>query len=428
MAGSSRLPGFYKRPLPQRLDLLAEQLDLSSDEIAVLNGTAGLTPRIADKLVENAVGIYGLPLAIAANFIVNGHEVLVPMVIEEPSVVAAASNMARLARQTGGFTAESTEPKMIGQVQVMDLDDLNAAAQAINDAADDLLTLVREQNPRIVARGGGPRAIETHLFPHSPAGPMLVIHLIMDTRDAMGANMINGACEALAAPIEALTGGRVNLRILSNLSDQRMTRAEVRVPVNAFTRDDMPGALVAERIIEAWAFAVIDPYRAATHNKGVMNGIDPVVLATGNDWRAVEAGAHAYAARNGHYTSLTTWKIEGDMLHGTIEVPLALGIVGGTTRAHPVAGLALKILGVETAADLANITASVGLAQNLGALRALAAEGIQQGHMALHARQIALAAGATDAQIEQVVARMLETRQITLTFAQDYLANFKQAL
>jgi hydroxymethylglutaryl-CoA reductase len=426
MSHSSRLPGFFRRTVNERAAVVAGWADLTPDELAILSGEAGLTPGLADKFIENVVGVYGLPLGIATNFLINGRDVLVPMAIEEPSVVAAASYMARLARAGGGFRTSSTSPEMIGQIQVLDLQDLRAAREAILAHQEELIEIAACCDRMVVSLGGGPRGLDVRLLEDTPAGPMLIVHLIFDCRDAMGANMVNTACEQLAAPIERITGGRVGLCILSNLADRRLARAECTIPAGELASEDYPGEQVVSRIVEAWAFAAADPYRAATHNKGIMNGIDPIVIATGNDWRAVEAGAHAYAARNGRYTSLTTWgtDAEGDLV-GSLEMPLAVGIVGGATRAHPAARIALKILDVRSASELGEVMVSVGLAQNLGALRALATEGIQKGHMALHARQIAIAAGASGAQIDQIVQRMLEQSQINLAFAQSVLSDLQ---
>jgi hydroxymethylglutaryl-CoA reductase len=319
---------------------------------------------------------------------VNDRDVLVPMVIEEPSVVAAASHAARLAREAGGFRAEADEAVMIGQVQVVDVPDIEQARQAVLEAKADLVAAGNRPDSTLVRLGGGIRGVEARVLPETRLGAMLIVHLLVDVRDAMGANAVNTACEAIAPAVERLTGGRAVLRILSNLADRRLARASCRVPLAALRHDRLDGADVARGIMEAQAFAEADAYRAATHNKGILNGVDAVALATGNDWRSVEAGAHAYAAREGRYRPLTDWWLDarGDLV-GQIELPLALGIVGGTTRAHPLAQVALKLLGVSSARELAAVVAAVGLAQNLGALRALAAEGIQQGHMKLHARK-----------------------------------------
>jgi hydroxymethylglutaryl-CoA reductase len=393
-SSSSRLAGFYDQPLEQRIEQVAQWAALTQDETAILRGALGLDLARADRMVENVAGLYGLPLGIATNFIVNGRDVLVPMVIEEPSVVAGASFAAKLARAGGGFQATTTAPEMIGQLQVLDVADPWSARFDLLAARDELLALASATDPLIVNAGGGARDLEVRVLEHTPVGPMLVVHLIFDCRDAMGANAVNTACEALAPRVEQIAGGRVVLRILSNLADRRLARARCTVPLEALAWADFPGERVAQGVVEAWAFAAADPYRAATHNKGIMNGVDAVVVATGNDWRAVEAGAHAYAARAGRYTSLSTWARDAaGSLVGTLEMPLAVGIVGGATRAHPTARVALKILGVQRAHELAEIVAAVGLAQNLAALRALATEGIQRGHMRLHARKVAVEAG-----------------------------------
>ncbi|MFQ3567573.1 MAG: hydroxymethylglutaryl-CoA reductase, degradative [Aggregatilineales bacterium] len=410
---TSRIPGFYKRSLAERAALVAQWAGLSQEESAALLGVKGLTPLIADQMIENAVGVYGLPLGIATNFLINERDVLIPMVIEEPSVVAAVSNAARLFRAGGGFRASSDEPIMIGQIQVLDLADLYVAAGAVMAKRDALLAAADAVGGSIVERGGGARDLQVRPLPTTSAGPMLIVHLLYDTRDAMGANAINTALEHIAPQIEAITGGRVNLRILTNLSDQRKARAEGMIPAAELTTDETSGEQVARAIVEAGAFAEADPYRAATHNKGIMNGIDAVVIATGNDWRAVEAGAHAYAAREGRYSSLTRWWQDDDgNLRGMIELPLAVGTVGGATRVHPTAQVALKILNIESARQLAEICASVGLAQNLAALRAMVTEGIQHGHMRMHARQIALAAGAAPELAGRVVEQMIRENNI----------------
>ena len=412
---TSRIPGFYKRSLPERAAVVAQWAHLTPQEQTMLLGINSLNAQQADHMIENAIGVYALPLGIATNFLVNNEDYLVPMVIEEPSVLAAVSNAARLFRAGGGFTTSSDDPIMIGQIQIMDVDDLYVAAGAIMAQRSRLLAAADEVGGSIVRRGGGARDLQVRPFPQTPIGPMLVVQLLYDCRDAMGANAINTAVEHIAPLIEEITGGRVNLRILSNLSDQRKARAQGMIPADELATDTLDGVTVARSIVEAGAFAAVDPYRATTHNKGVMNGIDAVVIATGNDWRAIEAGAHAYAARSGIYTSLTQWwQDDAGNLHGAIELPLALGIVGGATRVHPTAQIALKILGVETAQQLAEIVAAVGLAQNLEAIKALATEGIQRGHMSLHAKQIAIAAGASGALIERIVQTMIEEGNIRL--------------
>ena len=419
---TSRLPGFYNLPLEERQSKVRQISQLTEKDLAELVGVNGLTPQLADHMIENVIGVFSLPIGIALNFVVNSREVLIPMAIEEPSVVAGASFMARLVRTGGGFLASSDPPEMIGQIQLLDLPDLDAAREAILTHKQELLEAAACCDKVVVELGGGPRDIEVRLLEKTPAGPMLIVHLIYDCRDAMGANMVNTACEEIAAPLERITGGRAGLRILSNLADRRLARAECTIPADVLAFDEYPGERVVDGIVEAWAFAAADPYRAATHNKGIMNGIDPVVIATGNDWRAVEAGAHAYAARSGRYTSLSRWRRdEAGNLVGSLEMPMAVGIVGGATRVHPAAQVALKVLGVESARELVEIIVSVGLAQNLGALRALATEGIQKGHMALHARQIAIAAGAVGEQIDQIAERMLEANEITLAHAESLL-------
>jgi len=420
---SSRLSGFYNRSLEERIEQISQRAKLTEDETETLRGTMGLDLARADQMIENVVGLYSLPLGIAANFVVNGRDVLVPLVVEEPSVVAGASFAAKLARASRGFRATTTMPEMIGQLQVLDVTDPWSARFDLLAARDDLLALANESDPLIVKLGGGARDLEVRVLEHTPAGPMLVAHLIFDCRDAMGANAVNTACESLAPHIEQIAGGRVLLRILSNLADRRLARARCTVPVDALASGDFSGEQVAQGIVEAYAFAAADPYRAATHNKGIMNGVDPVVIATGNDWRAVEAGAHAYAARSGRYVSLSTWARDGEgNLVGTLEMPLAVGIVGGATRVHPTAQVALKIMGIQTARELAEIIISVGLAQNLAALRALATEGIQRGHMRLHARQVAIAAGATGDEVVQVVERMIAEGHIRPDRAEVILA------
>jgi len=329
---------FYELPISTRLELIAAEAGISSDELIALDGAHGLTPEQADHMIENAVGVYGLPLGIARNFLINGRKVLVPMAIEEPSVVAAVSFMAKLAAAGGGFITEATAPEMIGQLQLLDISDLAAASSALQSQREELLATAGSVDPVLSRFGGGPRDIEIREIEDSPIGPFLVLHLIYDVRDAMGANAINTALEQLAPRVAEISGGRAHLRILSNLADRRLARARCTIPLDTLGFNSYTPETVRDGIIEAWAFAAADPYRAATHNKGIMNGVDAVVLATGNDWRAVEAGAHAYAARSGRYTSLSTWsKDETGNLIGSLEMPMAVGIIGGATRSHPVA-------------------------------------------------------------------------------------------
>ena len=404
---------FYQLTIAERLARLKADGSLSDDDIQALSGSPGLTTEQADHMIENVVGTFALPLGIAQHFLVNGREVLVPMVVEEPSVVAAASFMARLARSGGGFTASATDPEMTGQIQILDIDDIDRAVRDLEKAKDELLEKAAQADPLLVKLGGGPRDIILRKIEESPIGAFLVVQLVMDVRDAMGANAVNTALERLTPLVESISGGRVLLRILTNLADRRLARSQCAIPVETLEFGEYSGEMVRDRIIEAWAFAEADPYRAATHNKGIMNGVDAVVLATGNDWRAVEAGAHAYAARTGRYTSLSTWSLgEKGELVGELEMPMAVGIVGGATRVHPTASAALKLMGVQSAAELAEIIVSVGLAQNLGALRALATEGIQRGHMSLHARQVAVAAGAPKEWINPIVEQMVKEGNI----------------
>lgn len=423
----SRILGFYDLKLEDRLQELAGHGELTGADIAALSGQAGLTTEQADHMVENVVGIYALPLGIALNFIVNGKEVLVPMAIEEPSVVAGASFMAKLARANGGFHAQADPPEMIGQIQLLCIPDLNAARKAIIEQKASLLAGIAELDPVLARLGGGPRDLEVRVIYNSPIGQFLVVHLIYDVRDAMGANAVNTAVEKLAPQLEDISGGKAHLRILSNLADHRLARASCTIPLSELAFDSFPAEEVRDGIISAWAFAAADPYRAATHNKGIMNGVDPIVIATGNDWRAIEAGAHAYAARSGHYTSLSTWEedTQGN-LAGSLEMPMAVGIVGGATQVHPAARTALKLMGVKTAGELAEIIVSVGLAQNLAALRALATEGIQRGHMGLHARQVAIAAGAQGELIEQLAAQMVSEKTVRIDRAREILAEWNQ--
>ena len=413
---------FYERTLEERLMLLAETAGLTREETAALSGEGGLQPEQADHMVENVAGVFALPLGIAQNFVVNGRAVMVPMAVEEPSVVAGASFMAKLAAAGGGFQAHTSAPEMIGQMQVLNLDDPASARLKLLEQRAALLDEAAKVDPVLVKFGGGPRDLEVRLIADSPIGAFLVVHLIVDVRDAMGANAVNTMAERLAPRVEEITGGRVHLRILSNLADRRLARARCTIPLANLAFGDYRAEEVRDGIIAAWAFAAVDPYRAATHNKGIMNGVDAVVIATGNDWRAIEAGAHAYAARSGKYTSLSTWArdAQGNLV-GTLEMPMAVGTVGGATRVHPAARAALKLMGVQSAAQLAEIIVSVGLAQNLAALRALATEGIQRGHMGLHARQVAIAAGAAGDQVERVAARLVQEKAIRVDRAQEIL-------
>ncbi|MFN2138673.1 MAG: hydroxymethylglutaryl-CoA reductase, degradative [Candidatus Promineifilaceae bacterium] len=419
---TSRLSGFYKLPLSERVEVVADFAGLTEDEKQVLSGS-GLTAGQADMMIENTVGTFGLPLGIAVNFLINDKDYLVPMAVEEPSVLAGVSHAAKLFRAGGGFQASTTEPVMIGQIQVLDIPDLDAAAAAIEANKEALLEQANCCDRVIVDLGGGARDIIARPFPQTPVGPMLIVHLLFDTRDAMGANSVNTAVEALAPMVADLTGGRTSLRILSNLADQRVAMAEGTIPAAMLDSHGIPGAEVARLIEEANAFAVVDPYRAATHNKGIMNGIDAVVIATGNDWRAIEAGAHAFAARDGRYQSLTDWHVDenGD-LFGRLVLPMAVGMVGGATKVHPTAKVAMKILGVKSAMELAEVIVAVGLAQNLAAIKALSTVGIQRGHMRLHARQVAMAAGATGAQVQQIADQLVTEKHVNISRALELMA------
>ncbi|RLG03082.1 MAG: hydroxymethylglutaryl-CoA reductase, degradative, partial [Thaumarchaeota archaeon] len=384
MSKTSRIPGFYKLTPEERLKKVAEFADLTQEEQDLLRRFGALDERIANRMIENVIGVFQLPLGIAVNFLINGKDYMIPMVIEEPSVVAAASNAARMTRAGGGVYTQSTESLMIGQIQLVGVKDPYGARLEVLRNRDEILELANECDPVLVKLGGGAKDLEARVI-ETRLGPMLIVHLIVDVKDAMGANAVNTMAEAVAPKLASITGGRFRLRIISNLADRRLVRAWTRIPPEA-----VGGREVAEGIVEAWAFADADPYRAATHNKGIMNGVDAVVIATGNDWRAVEAGAHAYACRLGRYKPLSTWELdEKGNLVGTLEMPLAVGIVGGATRTNPLARISLKILGVKSARELAEIIGAVGLVQNLAALRALAAEGIQAGHMSLHAKNIA---------------------------------------
>lgn len=428
---SSRIPGFYNLSLSERLAQAAAAADQTHETLAPwTNG--GLSPEAADHMIENVIGLHSLPIGLGLNFVVNGREVLVPMAVEEPSVVAGASFMAKLARAGGGFSATTSDPLMIGQMQVINLVNLEEAKFKIYEKKAELLAEADSIDPILKKFGGGARDLEVRVIEDSAIGGFLVIHLIYDVRDAMGANAVNTACERLAPRVEAITGGKVHLRILSNLADRRIARGRCAIPVSELEivgRDNISsysGETVRDGIIAAYAFAAADPYRAATHNKGIMNGVDAVVLATGNDWRAIEAGAHAYAARSGQYTSLSTWgkDAEGNLV-GTLEMPMAVGIIGGATKVHPAAKAAIQLMGIKTASELAEIIVSVGLAQNLAALRALATEGIQRGHMSLHARQVAIAAGAEGEMIEKVAAQMVAEKTVRIDRAEEIIKNWK---
>jgi hydroxymethylglutaryl-CoA reductase len=424
---SSRLENYRNLSPEERLDRLAGAVGLTEGEKAQLAAPRALPLTLANGMIENVVGTFELPLGIATNFQINGRDYLIPMAVEEPSVVAAASYMARIARSCGGFTTSSTLPIMRAQVQVIGVTDPHGARLRLLKAREEIVSLANTRDKVLVGLGGGCRDIEVHVFPSTPRGAIVVMHLLVDVRDAMGANTVNTMAEAVAPVVEKITGGEVRLRILSNLADLRMARASVSLTPDALATAEFSGQRMIDGILDAYTFAAIDPYRATTHNKGIMNGIDPVVVATGNDWRAIEAGAHAYASRSGRYTSLTTWELAADgRLVGTVEMPMALGLVGGATKTHPLAQLSLRIMGVTSAQELAEVTVAVGLAQNMAALRALATEGIQRGHMALHARNIAIVAGASGAEIETVAARLAAEHDVRTDRAREILATLRQ--
>lgn len=418
---NSRLENMRNLSPAERLAKVADAAFLSDVDTNVFSH-AGLPLTLANGMIENVIGTFELPIGIATNFTVNGRDYLVPMAVEEPSVVAAASYMARIARKCGGFQTSSTGPIMRAQVQVLEIRDPNGARARVLREREAIMAAANARDKVLTSLGGGCRDIEVHVFEDTPVGPMIAVHLLVDVRDAMGANTVNTMAETVAPLIETITGGTVRLRILSNYADLRLARAMVSLAPEAMATDAYSGERIARGIVEACAFAVIDPYRAATHNKGIMNGIDPIVVATGNDWRAIEAGAHAWAARSGRYTSLTRWETDAKgNLVGTLEMPMALGLVGGATKTHPAARTALKILGVETAQELAEVAVAVGLAQNMAALRALATEGIQKGHMALHARNIAIVAGAAGEEIETVAAALAAEHDVRVDRAREML-------
>jgi hydroxymethylglutaryl-CoA reductase len=416
---TSRISGFYRLGVSERLSIVKDFAGLTDEEVNLLQ-TSKMGLVIADKMIENVIGTFELPLGIATNFLINGKDYLIPMAIEEPSVVAAASNAARMCREGGGLFAVSTDPLMIAQIQLVGVTSPHTAVMKILQHKDEIVRIANEKDPLLISLGGGVRDVEVRVI-QTPVGPMVITHLIVDVKDAMGANVVNTMAEAVGPYIEKITGGKVLLRIVSNLADRRLVRVWTRVPKEA-----VGGPEVVDGIVYAWAFAASDPYRAATHNKGIMNGVIAVALATGQDTRALEAGAHAYAARSGKYTTLSTWeKDENGDLVGYLEMPMAVGIVGGATRVNPLAKISLKILGVKTARELAEVMGAVGLAQNLAALRALATEGIQRGHMKLHARQIAIAAGAHGEEIDKVVAEMLKEGIIRIDKAKEILSRLR---
>jgi len=421
MVKSSEFSGFYKLPVSDRVKFVKEFANLTGDDESLLRQTGPLSFELANRMIENVIAVLPVPLGIATNFQINGQDRLIPMAIEEPSVVAAASNAARMARSKGGFSTTSTEPIMIGQIQLIDVPDPQGVRFEILKQKDKLIKHANDQDPVLVSLGGGARDLQVRVI-DSALGKMVITELLVDCRDAMGANAVNTMAEAVAPLIEQISGGHVLLRIISNLAVNRIARAKA-----VFGKEQLGGDDVVNGILCAYAFAAADPFRCATHNKGIMNGVSSVVLATGNDTRAIEAGAHSYAARSGEYTSLTVWEknSEGDLV-GTLEMPMAVGIVGGATATNPIAKLAVKILGVKTARELAEIICAVGLAQNLAALRALASEGIQRGHMSLHARNIAIGVGATGDLIDRISLQMVKERKIRVDRAKELLEQYSK--
>jgi hydroxymethylglutaryl-CoA reductase len=422
MGKSSLISGFYKLSPKQRLQVVKEFANLTDEECAQLQSVGSLPLDLADRMIENVVGTIPVPLGIGVNFLINNRDYLIPMAIEEPSVVAAASYAAKMVRDGGGFHTSSTLPIMVGQIQVVGVKDPYAAKMRVIQAKEEVLKKANEQDPVLVSAGGGARDLDAKVI-NTTQGPMLIAELHVDCRDAMGPNAVNTMAEAIAPTIEKVTGGRVYLRIISNLATKRLVRAWCIVPKEA-----VGGEKVVDGIVNAYAFAAADPYRAATHNKGILNGIIAVIIATCNDHRAVEAGAHAYAAKNGHYGALSTWERnkDGDLV-GSTELPMAVGLIGGAVRTHPIAKIAVKILDVKTANEFGEVLAAVGLAQNLGALRALASEGIQRGHMSLHAKNIAVAAGATGGLIDIVAEKMVQERKIRMDRAKELIDQHKKS-
>jgi hydroxymethylglutaryl-CoA reductase len=421
MERSSRIEGFYKLSMADRLNVVKEFAGLTDDEALALAGFGGLDPSIPDKMVENAIGSFQLPLGIAVNFRINNKDYLVPMAIEEPSVVAAASNAAKMARDLGGFWTSSTPPIMIGQVQVTGVRDPSRAKHMILERRLEILELANQQDPMLVKLGGGAKDLEVRIV-HTLKGPSVVVHLLVDVRDAMGANAVNTMAEAVAPIVEEISGGRVYLRILSNLATHRLARARA-----VWSKDALGGEEVVDGVIEAYVFAEADPYRCATHNKGIMNGIDSVIIATGNDFRAIEAGAHSYAARSGAYKPLTTFEKtpDGDLV-GTIEMPMAVGLVGGATKVHPTAKACVKLLGVKSAQELGEVAVAVGLAQNLAALRALATVGIQRGHMTLHAKNIVASVGCPPELVDEACRIIIDEKKIRMDRALEVVEELKR--
>lgn len=427
---TSRIPGFYKMSIEERRELIAKLHSFSDEEMEAIFSVSPLSVDTADKLVENVIGTYPLPLGLGLNFLINEKDYTVPMAIEEPSVVASASYIAKLVRDSGGFQTEATERMMIGQIQVVGSPNIQEAKQRLFEEKEIILREANNTYPSIVKRGGGAKDIDVRILnetSESKYNQMLVLHIYVDTVDAMGANMINTMVESIAPYIEHVTEGKVYLRIISNYSDRCLARAKCVLPPEVLASEGYTGEEVRDGIVLAYEFADSDPYRATTHNKGIMNGIDSVVIATGNDWRAIEAGAHAYAAKDGQYRSMTAWSVdEKGNLVGELELPMAVGTVGGSIQAHPMAKTALKLLNISSASELAQVIVAVGLAQNLGALKALVTDGIQKGHMALHSRSVALVAGATGDMVDIIAKQMIEANDIRVGKAKQLVGEYKK--
>ncbi len=416
MTRTSKISGFYKLSPQERLKLVSEFADLTQEEAKCISSAGALSLDAADRMVENLIGVMEVPMGVAVNFLINGKDYLIPMAIEEPSVIAAASNAAKMAREGGGFTTSSTGPVMIGQIQAVGIADPAGARIAILEKRDEIIRRANEVDPLLVKFGGGAKDVEVRVI-DTPGGKMVITHLVVDCRDAMGANAVNTMAETVAPYIEELTGGRVYLRIISNFADKRLMRAKA-----VFTKDAIGGEEVVDGMIAAYDFAGGDPYRAATHNKGIMNGVTAAVLATGNDTRAIEAGAHVYASRSGTYSPLSCYEknANGDLV-ATIEMPMAVGLVGGATKTNPIARAAVKILGVKTATEMGEVFVALGLAQNFAAMRALATEGIQRGHMGLHSRNVAIQAGATGELVDEIAQIMVKEKKVRADRAKELL-------
>lgn len=424
---SSRIPRFYKMSVEERKQHIIEKYDLDEEATNQLMNEISLPEETADKMIENVIGTFGLPLGLGLNFLIDGKDYVVPMAVEEPSIIASASFIAKVVREAGGFKTEATDRVMIGQIQVVGCPDFEQAKATILKEKDMLIQAANDAYPSLVARGGGAEDLEVRIINDgdSEFTKMLIVHLYVNTCDAMGANIINTMAESLAPVVEHLTEGKVYLRILSNYADKCLAKATCVIPPRLLDTDGFTGEEVRDGVVLAYEFADSDPYRAVTHNKGIMNGIDPVIIATGNDWRAVEAGAHAYAARTGQYRSMTKWSVdEAGNLVGELELPMSLGIVGGASRVHPMAKVAYDLLNIDSAAELAKVVVSVGLAQNLGAIRALATDGIQKGHMRLHSRSVAMAAGATGELVDTIAEKLVEAKEIRVGYAEELLKEY----